>query len=258
MELQEVKNKVIEASSANIQMLQEISAQSEIDNKIPKIVHFCYLDYENIDETHLNYIKSWFETLDNTWTFVNWTPSISQPVCPFENYVLDNNKFAFYADYIRCAKVHDYGGVYFDCDVLLYKDMTPYLEYNYIFDTEFEKPYMDCGAFLAKKGNKYLKIIKESYESESYESYENDTHAFLAPVYWRTALSKKGISVVVNHNNNMTDYKQRTDMENERILPLMNGTILSCPCRTSMWSYILQEPTEETICSHRFEGTWTY
>ncbi len=256
MELMEVKEKVIQSSFPNLLQLEQISEIAKQNNKIPKILHFCFLNYENMGEEHLNYLKTWFELLDNDWFFVNWTPSITPIETQFEQYCIDTNKFAFYADFIRCHKVYQYGGVYFDCDVKLLRGFNELLSYNYIFDTEFEKNYMECAAFMSKKGNNFLKIICDEYDNLGYTDYEKNPSSFVAGKFWLNTLNNNGVSVGVRSSNNLANYKEKTDKNTPNQLYCLDSTFLSCPPVKSRWTNLQQTPHEYTISQHMFMNTW--
>lgn len=258
MEIKEVFDKVISYSSTDISRLKEISDNAFRNNMIPKIVHFCFLDYRNMTERHLKYLKTWFEVLDDSWTFVNWTPELSEPVCEFERYTLDNNKFAFYADYIRCARVYEYGGVYFDCDVRVIQPIDELLDMDYVIDMEYERSFLEPASFMMKKNNMFLGIIKESYEKEKYDAYSLSPRDFLCPEYWMNVLAKNGITTITKSAFNMEDYRSLVGQKKKNLLYTLDGTFLSCPCRTSIWTVKKQEPSEHTYTSHNFEGTWSY
>lgn len=257
MELSEVRQKVHNASQANINLLEQISENSQRDNKIPKIVHFCFLDYENMSNKHLEYLKTWFEILDNEWVFVNWTPLLTPANSVYEQYVLEHNYFAHYSDYIRCHKVYQYGGVYFDCDVRLYRQFNELLDYNYVFDTEYERNFMECAAFMAKKENKFLKIASDAYDELNENDIGDDITKFLVGPFWMNALNRNGVSVGINSSSNLLDYKTKVNSGYDYQMYCLDSSFLSCPLRKSKWTKIQQEKHQETICSHMFEGTWT-
>ena len=260
MELESVRNKVIEYTE-NVD-LQELLSKSDLafsENKIPKIIHFCFLDYMNMSEFHLNCLSTWFDILGDDWTFVNWTPRISEPVCEFETFVLQENKFAFYSDYMRVRKVWDYGGFYMDCDVVLYKDFSPLLDLDYAISSEFEKPYVEPAVFGAKRQNKFIGILKDKYESCTQADYEDNCISFLAPVFWRNTLaSEGGVTVSFKSCKDIDKFRQKINNETYNIMHTLDTSFLGCPHKTGFWTGTQMSPSENTFASHMFAGTWSY
>ena len=255
--MDKVYNKIIDASSIDISLIEEMSKLAFLNNKIPKIIHFCFLDYRNITEKHLKYLKTWFDVLDDSYMFVNWTPELIGPVCEIEEYFLENNKFAFYADYIRCARVYQYGGIYLDCDVNVWKPFDELLGFDYVFDCELDAPYMECAAFMSKKNNRFLEIIKNEYEKKKASDYIKDPKSFLAPTFWCDALNNNGVTVY-SHIKTLQEYSEKLSKKSKIAFFTLDTSYLSCPCKRSIWTGINQIPTEKTFCSHMFEGTWSY
>lgn len=255
MENQEVYNRIIEASRFDISKLKSISDKS--GNRIPKIVHFCFLDYRNITEKHLNYIKTWFEVLDDSWTFVNWTPELSKPVCEIEEYFIDTNRFAFYSDYIRCAKIYEYGGVYLDCDVKVLKPFDTLLDLDYCLDTVFESNEIEYASFLSKKNQRFFGILKNTYENKTVQDYFERPGIFLAPLFFVKAMTENNIRIDFKSTSEIDEYKTLLSNKDEDVLYTLDGRFLSCSTNKK-----LKNPAphcfEKTFTSHGFETTWSY
>jgi hypothetical protein len=258
MELSEVLERVVQASAVDTDALQQISDAAASENKIPKIVHFCFLDYQNMPDLQLGCLKTWFETMGPDWTFVNWTPAISPVEHEFERYAVDNNKFAFYADYMRCHKVLQYGGFYMDCDVTLYRDPADVLDFDYVFDREFERNFMECAAFMSKRGNRFLEIICGAYDAQPYSAYEENPHKFLCGPFWLGALNRAGVSVALSTTNDLGEYKDFVNNGRPSTLCCLDSMFLCCAQRGTTWRADQPVPNENAICSHGFAGSWTY
>lgn len=258
MENSEVFERLLQASGQDLSLLESVSQEAERKNRIPKIINFCFLDYRNMTDRHLKYLKTWFEVLDDSWTFVNWTPELIKPVCEVEEYFIENNKFSFYADYVRCARVYRYGGVYLDCDVNVWKPFDPLLDLDYVFDNELDSPYMDCAVFMAKPGNRFLGIAKDAYETKKPFDYVNNPLSFLVTNFWVKALKDKGVTVYPQYIETIDEYSEALSSKNENSLFILDGTYLSCPCRYCSRMGMEVTPTEKTFCSHMFENTWSY
>lgn len=56
--------------------------------------------------------------------------------CKWFKTVYDKKLWAFVSDYIRCKVLYDYGGIYLDTDVTIYKDLTPLLKHGFFLGLE--------------------------------------------------------------------------------------------------------------------------
>lgn len=257
MTTEQILSKVASASSIDLNILENKSNEAVINNVIPKIIHFCFLDWQNMSEPYLSYLNTWFETLDDSYTFVNWTPILSPLSCEFETYMYNNNKFAFYSDYIRVAKVFQYGGIYLERDVMVFKDFSPLLDMNYAFDSEVSFPKLECAVFMTKKNNRFLGVLKNEYENETSENYISHPKAFVAPTYWSKKLFKNNVSVNWKTCSDMNVYRQYVTNDPENFLLTLDGTYFSC---TDVRLKDVENPNicEHSYCVHGFETTWTF
>lgn len=241
------------ASRADLGAIDEISKTAESENRIPKLIHFCFVKWREMPDVFLEYISTWREVFGPDWTFVNWTPVISPFACEFERHMYGHDEYAFYADYIRVAKVYRYGGVYLDCDVMAMKDFSPLLGFNYVFDTEYTMSRLECGVFMSKKENRYLKIIKEKYESFTAADFSARPLRFLAPDVWTDALFDKGVTIGLKSFGDLCEYREATDKYNYYEMLALDGTWLSC---TDMRNPENSAIRPHSYCAHGFEHSW--
>lgn len=84
----------------------------------------------------------------------------------------DNKAWAFVSDYLRLKALYEYGGIYMDVDVMVYKPLDKFLEHE--FFTGFENIHYPVTATMgAKKGNKLTKEILDVYEHKTFQTHEN-------------------------------------------------------------------------------------
>ena len=254
--MEDIYKKVIEASRQNLSLVKSISKKAEEENRIPKIVHFCFVNYSDITELHLNYIKTWFEVLGDDWIFINWTPENTPPKTIFENMCLNIKNFAYYSDYIRCSKVYEYGGVYLDCDVNVIKPLDGLLDFDYMFDTVYSNfGEIECASFLAKRHNCFLYVLKEKYESITTQEFNNSVGKFVAPIFWSNIFYENNIHVDLKSSYDIFEYQKRILLDRDTLYTL-DGTVLSCSMNSRRFKNIPDSYFEHTFTSHGFETTW--
>lgn len=93
---------------------------------------------------------------------------------PFLREALAERKWAFAADYVRLYAVANYGGIYLDTDVEVYKSFSKLLNHDcfigrenswHIVDGHITACYLSSHCFGAVKGHEFIKRILGYYDS---------------------------------------------------------------------------------------------
>ena len=101
---------------------------------IPKIIHYCWFGGGPKPKSVEKYIRSWkkycsdYEIIE--WNEDNFDIS-SSPLYVKQAYAA--KKWAFVSDYARLKVVFEYGGIYFDTDVQVIKNIDTLLQYDAFF-----------------------------------------------------------------------------------------------------------------------------
>jgi len=94
---------------------------------IPKVIHHFWFGPAQKPELAQRCMASWRATLPDyeikEWTEANYDVHKSA----FAREAHANGKWAFLTDFARLDVLHEYGGIYLDADVEVYKDFTPLL-----------------------------------------------------------------------------------------------------------------------------------
>lgn len=121
---------------------------------IPKIIHFCWFGGNPLPKSAIKCINSWRKYLPDyeiwQWSEDSLTSNLSTltsngiavkimrfdvNIIPYTKDAYESKKYAFVSDYVRFWILEQYGGIYFDTDVEVIKDMTPIINAG---------PYMGC------------------------------------------------------------------------------------------------------------------
>lgn len=140
-----------------------------MNDKIPKVIHYCWLSDEPIPEEFQKYIQTWKSKLLDyelkLWNFKIFPKEKSIWV----KEAFDSKKYAFAADYIRLYAVYSYGGIYMDMDVEVLKDFTDLLNREVIIGYENQKTkLLEAGCFGAEKNNPFIKKCLDYYEDRHF------------------------------------------------------------------------------------------
>lgn len=90
---------------------------------IPKIIHYCWFGGNPLPELAIKCIESWKKFLPDyeikEWNETNFDVNI----IPYTSEAYKAKKYAFVSDYARFWILYKYGGLYFDTDVEVIKNM---------------------------------------------------------------------------------------------------------------------------------------
>lgn len=124
---------------------------------IPKVIHYCWLSKDPLPTEAQECIKSWKKHMPD-WTIKHWgMDEFDVQSIPFVAEAVAARKWAFAADYIRVYALYTEGGVYFDSDVLVRKNLDFVLENRAFSAVEFFPQLAETAineGLIDKDGNK--------------------------------------------------------------------------------------------------------
>lgn len=135
---------------------------------IPKKIHYCWFGGNELPELAKQCISSWKKYLPD-YEIIEWNES---------NYDIEKNryireayskkKYAFVSDFARFDILYNYGGIYFDTDVEIIKDITNLIEKGSFVGLE-SPGLINTGLGMAGSINeKIFKEVIDSYEKDSF------------------------------------------------------------------------------------------
>ena len=148
-----------------------------MQQKIPKIIHYCWFGGKDKPEVIKKYINSWKEKLKE-YEIKEWNENnfdISSNI--FVKQAYESGKYAFVSDYVRVYALYNYGGIYMDTDVEVKQPFSDEILGNDSFWGFEEKNYIATSTIGTKKGNKLIKRFLDSYDGKAFikEDGEIDT-----------------------------------------------------------------------------------
>ena len=112
---------------------------------IPKVIHYCWFGRNPLPELAKKCIESWKKYLPD-YEIKEWNEdNFDVNSIPYTKEAYKAKKYAFVSDYARFWILYNYGGIYFDTDVEVIRNMD---------DIIAKGPYMGCE--LAPDNNKKL------------------------------------------------------------------------------------------------------
>ena len=138
-----------------------------MESIIPKKIHYCWFGNGEKPKFICDCINTW-KTVLNDYEIVEWNESnFDININKYVKEAYEQKKYAFVSDYVRVYALYNYGGIYFDTDVTVFKKFDDLLENDSFWGFE-EKNYIATSTIGAKKGNKLIKKFLDSYENKSF------------------------------------------------------------------------------------------
>ena len=129
-----------------------------MNQRIPKIIHYCWLSNDPFPKDIEAFIDSWKIILPD-YEFMLWDlnrDQIGENLWVKQSF--QAKKYAFAADYIRIYALHKYGGIYLDTDVEVIKSFDDLLDLPYFVGTEGSN-WIEAAILGAEKSADWLKDI---------------------------------------------------------------------------------------------------
>lgn len=137
-----------------------------------KRIIYCWFGGTEKPQNVLDCIKSWHDHMPD-WEYLEINESNFD--INYNKYcknAYDNKKWAYVSDVARLWALKEYGGVYMDTDVLVYKPLDKFLKHD--FFTGFEQTHYPVTATMgACKDNQLIKEMLDVYENKVFKTHEN-------------------------------------------------------------------------------------
>ncbi len=129
-----------------------------------KYIHYCWFGGKPLTRLAKKCIKSWKKYLPD-YKIIRWDESnCNIEECAFVRDAYEAKKWAFVADYFRTKALNEYGGIYFDTDMKVTKNIDNLLKNTTFLGVE----YGGCvavGVWYEKKSHSYLtKALLKQYQ----------------------------------------------------------------------------------------------
>lgn len=137
---------------------------------IPKIIHYCWFGRNPLPDLALKCIESWKKFLPD-YEIKEWNEdNYDVRKIPYISEAYDAKKYAFVSDYARFDILYEYGGIYFDTDVEVIKDLSPIIKQGAFAGVECAGA-LNAGLGIASPAA--MEIFKEVLDSYQEEHFVN-------------------------------------------------------------------------------------
>ena len=145
----------------------------------PKVIHYCWFGGNPLPDIAVKCINSWKKYFPD-YEIKEWNESnFDLAGCAYVKEAYEAKKWAFVSDYARFWILYNYGGLYFDTDVEVIKDMSDIIAKGAFFGCEVAEkcaPGFGLGVNpgLGLGVNPGLGLCKEILESYQNDHFLND------------------------------------------------------------------------------------
>lgn len=207
---------------------------------IPKVIHYCWFGGHDIPANLQKCIRSWKHFCPD-YTIKEWNERNFDVQChPFVYSAYKERKWAFVSDYARLKIIYDYGGIYFDTDVELLKNIDELLNYDCFMGVQQGNSLIASGlGFGAIAGHSMVQEMLVQYDEVSFSS--DNVNKIACPILNNLAFEKKGYKFV----NEVQEFE---------------GTIIFPPCYFDPYSVGKNAKDlfcDKTISIHHYSASWT-
>lgn len=237
IELSYIANRHLENCVGEYVNLNRISNPSKNTNKIPKIIHTCWLSNEPFKPVHQKCIDSWKKHLPDyeikIWNAENWDINRFR----FTKEAFRYKQWAFVSDVVRLDVVYRYGGVWLDLDAEVIKPIDKLLNHEFFTGTERTTPtYNPITPYI-------FGATKENFLVKELLDYYNDK-----PFVGANRKFQVTTNTVIIQDILETKYN----------CPRIDGLCEFMPGYVKYPSNILCHGSEESIIIHHFDSHWLH
>ena len=205
-----------------------------------KYIHYCWFGNKPLPKLAKKCIKSWKKNLPD-YKIIKWSEeNTNLEECPFIKEAYEKKKWAFVADYARTKAINEYGGIYFDTDMMLKKNIDFLLDKGTVLGMEDSRMVNAAIWIESKAGSWFSTKMLDFYKSKKHFDEQN--------------IYSQSIPRVINKIIKPLGFDHSIDkiqkLENEiTIYPREYFYPLSYNYQNNIF-------TENTVAVHYFDATW--
>lgn len=204
---------------------------------IPKIIHYCWISgEENMPEDMRSCLKSWKEHMPD-YKFINWNDSnFDWDICDFTRWHRDNKQYAFCSDYVRFWALYNYGGIYLDCDVMVFKSFNDLLKLKRIVTKEWTYRYNDYteAAILGcEQGDEaFAKVLQYYNNCKDHFTKEKNT---IAPLIMKWCWERYKLNVIDDLSKEIVDDNVINILDADKYFSVSSKDAFAQHCFRGSW-----------------------
>lgn len=231
---------MVTENKTDFELLSEV-VNSKNEKRIPKIIHSFWFSGEEKPYAYQKCVDSWQKVLPD-YDIIEWNKdNYNWHKHPFVERAVELGAWAFASDYARLDVLREYGGIYLDMDVEVYKTFDDLLGNDALLS--FSNHVMvDLAVLASKKANPLLDELLSLYDKVEIPEEKQGFVKFFQPSFVRNTLVRNGITMngCLQRTRNATVFPTQFFMPMDHIL------------------FREYEKTEHTYCVHYDNFGWSF
>ena len=208
---------------------------------IPKIIHYCWLSGDEYPEVIKECLSSWKKYLPDYEIWLWDTKRFNVESTLWTKQAFETKKYAFAADYIRLYALYNYGGIYLDSDISVFKSFDDLLHLPYFIGQEYIGA-MEPAIIGAEKGLPWIGDVLKRYENRPFIKQDGSLDTYPLPDVFFDELYHK-------YSFRRADSQSKYEWDDNTIWVFNSHYFNSRNC-------IGPHRWPESYCSHIYAGSW--
>lgn len=225
---------------------------------IPKIIHLCWLSGDAFPDSIRDCLETWNYKLQDYDIWL-WGKIPKDCSCLCKIHVTEKHfdiesatwtkqafeakKYAFAADYIRLYALYNYGGIYLDVDVFVYKNFNELLHLPYFIGCDQIKAF-EAAVIGAEKGCAWIKDILDTYNNKHFIK-ENGTYDITElPVRFHHELTQ--LNYTFRRISDVSEFCKKQG----KYIEVFDSDFFNSR------NAVKVRKTKKSFCAHNYTGSW--
>lgn len=187
---------------------------------IPKIIHYSWFSNDPIPIHIQNFMETWKKFLP-TYEFILWDGAkLAEVNNAFANEAVSVKKWAFASDFLRFYVIYNYGGIWFDTDIEVFKTFDKFLDNRVFISREAnvhghgkKERWLTAHCFGSEKGHPLIKDCLDFYTQRRF--IRTTSNNFPQELQFDLTISPQVIAAVAKNygydNNGFVDCEEIID-----------------------------------------------
>ena len=164
------------------------------EQKIPKVIHSFWFSGDEKPYAYQKCVDTWRSVLAD-YKIIEWNlKNYDWHKHPFVERAIELKAWAYASDYARLDVLNQYGGIYLDMDVEVFKPFDNLLNNKAILSFA-NNVYIDLAVTGAEKGNQLIQKMLHLYDGVELPSKQQEFVRFFQPHWIRKTLINHGIKM---------------------------------------------------------------
>ena len=184
---------MVTEDKTDINLLEKVTNKN-VEKRIPKIIHSFWFSGDEKPDSYQQCVDTWKKILPD-YEIIEWNKNnYDWHKHPFVERAIELEAWAFASDYARLDVLFQFGGIYLDMDVEVFKPFDELLGNEAILAFS-NHVLIDLAVVGSKRNNPLIKKILELYDGVELPTTKKEFAKYFQPVFVRDCLAEADIKM---------------------------------------------------------------